>query len=92
VAPRTPAYDPLRFATWAQARALYPYHALMQVVDLDSRTQHIEPVFPMPQDMQLLDYQWEGVSMPLPSAVSRSAAEIAAILRELDPGPYPPRQ
>jgi hypothetical protein len=76
-------------SAWDDVRARHPEGThLLRVIDLEAKTQRFELV--KPQDA-LGDYDLDGCTVVRPEASGRSAAELAAIIRDYDAAWYAAR-
>lgn len=93
VAERRGAYDPYAHPTWAAARAAFPYHALICIVDLQERRHFVTPIFPQDDCSDLaLDGRVYIVGWTDAAGVALDEEIGAGLLRGFDPGPFTPRR
>lgn len=88
-------FDPCAFATWAEARAAFPYHSLIRIVDLTEGKQIVTPIFPVPDCSDLrLDGRTYVVATADCFDKQLSATELSDVLRsyDADVGPDKPRR
>lgn len=77
-------------SSWAEAREVHPFLALVRVIHLQRKVQLFIPLSPM---TRAEDYELEGETLFTPTPEEGFTPERRAeILREYDAGPYIPRR
>ncbi len=86
-------YDPRAFPTWAEARAAYPYHSLIRIVDLAEGLHFVTPVFPQDDCSDLaLDGRTYVAGWIDADGNELPDSQLPDVLRAYDAGPFIPQR